>query len=182
MGRGQGARFIRHAERTWSRIMRAYIALGSNLGDSVANIKRALTELENFSASPIQKSSLWRSMPVDCPEGSPDFINAAVAINPLEGESPESLLVKLQTLEVQFGRQPKAIPNEPRPLDLDLLAFGAEQCGAQNLTLPHPRFHQRRFVLEPMNQIAPDLTLPGQTLSINQLLTNLDTDESLSRL
>jgi 2-amino-4-hydroxy-6-hydroxymethyldihydropteridine diphosphokinase len=162
--------------------MRAYIALGSNLGDSVANIKRALTELENFSASPIRKSSLWRSMPVDCPEGSPDFINAAVALSPLEGETPESLLVKLQALEVQFGRQPKAIPNEPRPLDLDLLAFGDERCGVQNLTLPHPRFHQRSFVLEPMNQIAPDLTLPGQTLSVNQLLNDLDTDESLSRL
>ena len=121
-------------------------------------------------------------MPVDCPEGSPDFINAAVALNPQEGESPESLLIKLQALEVQFGRKPKAIPNEPRSLDLDLLAFGTEQCGTQNLTLPHPRFHQRRFVLEPMNQIAPDLTLPGQTLSVNQLLTNLDTDESLSRL
>jgi len=162
--------------------MRAYIALGSNLGDSVANIKRALTELENFSASPIQISSLWRSMPVDCPPDSPDFINAAVALDVLEGETSESLLVKLQALEVQFGRQPKAIPNEPRPLDLDLLAFGTENCDAQNLTLPHPRFHERRFVLEPMNQIAPDLTLPGQTLSVNQLLTNLDTDESLSRL
>ena len=67
--------------------MPAYIALGSNLGDSIANIKRAFAELEHFSASPIKKSSLWCSTPIDCPEGSPDFINAAVTIEPLENET-----------------------------------------------------------------------------------------------
>ena len=162
--------------------MRAYIALGSNLGDSVANIKRALTELENFSASPIQKSSLWRSRPVDCPEGSPDFINAAIHIDPSPEETPESLLIKLQSLEAQFGRQPKVVLNEPRPLDLDIIAFGEEVRETMQLTLPHPRWHQRRFVLEPLSEIAPDAIMPGQTQSVIQLLSELDTTEILVRL
>ena len=134
--------------------MPAYIALGSNLGESIANIKRAFAKLEHFSASPIQKSSLWRTAPIDCPKGSPDFINAAVAIEPLGNETPESLLAKLQRLETQFGRRPKVVLNEPRPLDLDLIAFKTETRDSDHLILPHPRWHERSFVLEPLNEIA----------------------------
>ena len=157
--------------------MPAYIALGSNLGDSVANIKQAFTELEHFSASPIQKSSLWRSTPVDCPEGSPDFINAAVAIEPLGNEMPESLLKKLQQLEIQFGRQPKVALNEPRLLDLDIIAFGEETRNTPQLTIPHPRWHERHFVLEPLNEIAGETILPGQVKSVSKLLCELETNE-----
>ena len=162
--------------------MPAYIALGSNLGDSVANIKQAFAELEHFSASPIQKSSLWCSTPIDCPEGSPDFINAAVAIEPLENETPESLLTKLQQLEIQFGRQPKVALNEPRLLDLDIIAFGGETRNTPQLTIPHPRWHERRFVLEPFEEIAAEIVLPGQSKSVSELLSELETDEILIRL
>jgi len=156
------------------------ISLGSNLGDPAANIQHAFDELQKLSAVPIQKSSLWNSAPVDCPPGSPDFINAAVALEPLENETPESLLAKLQQLEIQFGRQPKSILNEPRPLDLDLITFKNETRDTQSLTLPHPRFHQRHFVLEPLNEIAPRAILPNQTQTIAQLLAALDTDEPLT--
>ena len=103
-------------------------------------------------------------------------------MTPLDGETPESLLEKLQALEVQFGRQPKVVMNESRPLDLDLIAFGDEQRQGAQLTLPHPRFHERRFVLEPMAEIAPEAILPGQTAAVAELLARLDTDEKLTRL
>lgn len=158
------------------------IALGSNLGDSVALVQKAFAGLQSLSASPILKSSLWRSSPVDCPPGSADFINAAIAIAPLEGETPELMLGKLQELEIQFGRKPKVQFNEARPLDLDLIAFGSETRDTGDLILPHPRFHQRRFVLEPLNEIVPQAVLPGQIQTVHQLLAALETSETLARL
>lgn len=119
------------------------------------------------------KSSLWQTAPVDCPPGSPKFVNAVVALVPLNGETPESLLAKLQALEKDFGRTPKKILNEPRPLDLDLIAFGGETRNAPDLILPHPRAHLRRFVLQPLREIAPDLVLPGQDKSVSDLLCDL---------
>jgi 2-amino-4-hydroxy-6-hydroxymethyldihydropteridine diphosphokinase len=107
---------------------------------------------------------------VDCPPGSPPFWNAVVGLVPRAGETPESLLAGLQALEKEFGRQPKRVLNEPRVLDLDLIAFGNETRNSPQLTLPHPRAHQRLFVLGPLNEIAPGLVLPGQKLSVHQLL------------
>jgi len=162
--------------------MPVYIALGSNLGDSASTIERAFVELQKLSDRPIQQSSLWRSTPVDCPPGSPNFINAVISLEPLEGETPESLLTKLQALEVEFGRISKEVLNEPRPLDLDIIAFGDEACETLQLTLPHPRWHQRRFVLEPLSEIAPNAILPGQSEPVIQLLAKLGTTEALVRL
>src|SRR5262245_36013732 len=104
----------------------AIIALGSNLGNPRKNVLDAIQRLDALSDFPLRKSSLWQSSPVDCPPGSPPFINAVVGLVPLHQETPESLLVKLQELEKEFGRQPKTIQNEPRPLDLDLILFGNE--------------------------------------------------------
>ena len=104
----------------------AIIALGSNLGDSRKIILAALARLQNFSTAPILKSSLWQTRPVDCPPGSPKFLNAAAGLLSKENETPESLLKKLRDLEKEFGRAPKKVLNEPRPLDLDLIAFGNE--------------------------------------------------------
>jgi 2-amino-4-hydroxy-6-hydroxymethyldihydropteridine diphosphokinase len=101
---------------------------------------------------------------------------------PYPDETPESLLGKLQALEKEFGRQPKKILNEPRPLDLDLIAFGSERRVSNSLTLPHPRAHLRRFVLLPLSEIAPDLVLPGQTKSVSQLLAELPAGESVEKL
>lgn len=159
----------------------AYVALGSNLGDSISLVQEAMQRLEQFSVTPIIRSSLWRSTPVDCPPGSPDFINAAAALTPLAAETPESLLNKLQQLEKEFGRRPKIILNEARPLDLDLIAFREEIRDAPQLTLPHPRAHSRRFVLMPLAEIAPDLVLPGQKKSVRELLSTLRTDEFLRK-
>lgn len=155
----------------------AYIALGSNQGDSRSILEAALVELEKLSAGPVIRSSFWRTAPVDCPPGSPDFLNAAAAIQPLPGETPEGLLAKLLALERHFGRRPKQIHNEARPLDLDLIAFGEERRGSAALQLPHPRAHSRRFVLESLAEIAPELVLPGQALPVRALLARLTPDE-----
>jgi len=119
---------------------------------------------------------------VDCPPGSPRFLNAVAELTARPGDSPESLLTALQALEREFGRRPKVVLNEARPLDLDLIAWGAQTCATSTLTLPHPRAHLRRFVLQPLAELAPDLVLPGQTATVEQLLRELKTDELLHRL
>jgi len=182
MGQWQRAGALQHARRIGLGMMSVYISLGSNLGDSVFTLERAFVELQKLSVRPIQKSSLWRSTPVDCPPGSPDFVNAAASLEPLQEETPESLIIKLQALEDKFGRIPKEVLNEPRPLDLDIIAFGEEIRETTQLTLPHPRWYQRQFVLEPLSEIAPEAILPGQTLPVIQLLSELDAKEDLTRL
>jgi len=160
----------------------AFVALGSNLGDSARLIRDAMDKLASLSAKPILKSSLWQTSPVDCPPGSPPFVNAVVGLTPRAKETPESLLAKLQSLEKEFGRRPKQVLNEARPLDLDLLAFGSEMRATATLTLPHPRAHLRRFVLQPLCEIAPDLVLPGLNRSVATLLGALSAGEQVVRL
>lgn len=151
----------------------AYVALGSNLGDSKRVFAEAMARLEQLAGGPVLKSSLRRTAPVDCPPGSPDFLNAVIGFAPLPDETPETLLAKLQALEKEFGRQPKKVLNEARPLDLDLIAFGSETRATDWLTLPHPRAHLRDFVLAPLAEIAPSLVLPGQTKTAAELAEGL---------
>jgi 2-amino-4-hydroxy-6-hydroxymethyldihydropteridine diphosphokinase len=159
-----------------------FVSLGSNLGDSRKIILNAMARLQKISGKSILKSSLWRTSPVDCPPGSPEFINAIVGLVPQKAETPESLLKKLQKLEKEFGRTSKKILNEPRPLDLDIIAFGEELRDTQELTLPQPRAHLRKFVLQPLYEIAPDLILPGQGRTVAQLLAGPFFDEALVKL
>jgi 2-amino-4-hydroxy-6-hydroxymethyldihydropteridine diphosphokinase len=141
-----------------------------------------MDRLEGFSPAPLLKSSLWQTSPVDCPPGSPVFVNAVVGLLPRAEETPESLLAELQVLEREFGRRPKKMRNEPRPLDLDLIAFGEQTRATAELTLPHPRAHERRFVLQPLSEIAPDLILPGRSKTVAQLLADLPPDPSMRRV
>ena len=136
-------------------------------------IRQAFDKLQDFSAVPIRKSSLITTAPVDCPPGSPPFVNAAVALIPWPGETADSLVMKLFTLEWDFGRRPKTVMNEARLIDLDLIAFGAEVRNRPTLMLPHPRAHLRRFVLQPLCEVAPEFVLPGQTRSVAELLQSL---------
>ncbi len=100
-------------------------------------------------------------------------MNAVVALVPRVSETPETLLAKLQSLEREFGRHSKRLQNEARPLDLDLIAFGNELRDTPGLTLPHPRAHLRRFVLEPLAEITPSFVFPGQATTVSALLENL---------
>jgi len=159
-----------------------FVALGSNLGDSRGALERAFVRLQEFSIAPICRSSLWRSAPVDCPPGSPDFLNAVAALFLGPEETPESLLAKLRRLEIEFGRQPKVILNEPRPLDLDLIAFGDEVRASSQLTLPHPRAHRRGFVLAPLAELAPAWLLAGQVETVADLLRRIPPGELPQRV
>ena len=160
----------------------AIIALGANLGNPAVALEQAVGRLSLLSSRPILRSSFWNTSPVDCPPGSPVFVNAAVAIVPQSGTTPESLLDQLQSLEREFGRQAKIVMNEPRPLDLDLIAWGQRTCSTPRLVLPHPRAHLRKFVLQPVGEILPQFILPGQVETILTLLHALVSDESVRPL
>lgn len=160
----------------------AFVALGSNLGDSLSIVAKAMDLLERLSQQPLRRSSFWRTTPVNCPLGSPSFVNAVVGLVSKADETPETLLQKLQALEKEFGRTAKKAMNEPRPLDLDLIAFGRETRATPTLMLPHPRAHRRRFVLEPLAEIAPDLVLPGQIQNVSEQLKALKSLERVQRI
>ena len=158
-----------------------FVALGSNLGDSPGIILNAIARMQDFSDHPLVKSSLWQTAPVNCPPGSPKFVNAVAGFIPRPDETPELLLKKLRELEKESGRAPKTVLNEPRPLDLDLIAFGSEIRDTMELVLPHARAHLRRFVLQPLSEIAPGLVLPGQGKTVLQLLAELPDDGMVTR-
>jgi 2-amino-4-hydroxy-6-hydroxymethyldihydropteridine diphosphokinase len=161
---------------------RVFVALGSNLGDSPDLIRSAMDRLQELSFQPIRRSSLWTSAPIDCPPGSPTFVNAVVELTPASDLTPELLLASLQELEREFGRLPKKILNESRPLDLDLIHWDNQLRQTAVLTLPHPRAHLRRFVLQPLHELAPDLVLPGQILTVRALLEAVSDQEVMIRM
>ena len=134
------------------------IGLGANLGDARATLTWTMQQLTAHPDVHVERvSSLYRTCPVDA-EG-PDYLNAvALLTTPLQ---PEPLLSLLQSLEQQAGRE-RPYPNAPRTLDLDLLLYGQRVLRTEHLTLPHPRLHLRRFVLEPLAEVAPQLHIPEQ--------------------
>lgn len=134
------------------------IGLGANLGDARATLAWAVQQLAAHPAVQLQRvSSLYRSRPVEA--DGPDYLNAVALLT--TSLDPRVLLGLLQELERQAGRE-RPYRNAPRTLDLDLLLYGQRKLNTDVLTLPHPRLHQRRFVLEPLAEIAPDLEVPGQ--------------------
>lgn len=140
-------------------MIRAYVALGSNLGDPVGTLKDAVESLAALRGSLLKAvSSLYRTAPVGL-RHQPDFINAVAAV---DTRLPAmELLQELFAVEAAFGRR-RGIKNAPRTLDLDLLLHGDVVQDDPQLTLPHPRMHERAFVLVPLAEIAPDLVIPGR--------------------
>jgi 2-amino-4-hydroxy-6-hydroxymethyldihydropteridine diphosphokinase len=145
------------------------VALGSNLGDSAGILRGAMERLKAWPKGIARSSSLWRTVPVDCPPGSPPFLNAVVGWVRSPDDNPEALLESLQALEHEFGRQVKEVRNAARRLDLDLIACGTEIRRQAQLILPHPRAAERAFVLYPLSEILPDLILPGQERTVREL-------------
>lgn len=160
----------------------AYVGLGANLGNPALAVRLAMQKMASFPIKEMACSSMWETTPVACPPGSPMFVNAVAGLRIEPAETPESLLDRLQEIEREFGRRRGTGVNEPRSLDLDLLAYGQETRRTASLVLPHPRAHRRRFVLAPWDEIAPDLILPGQSLPIRALLARLGSDEVVRRL
>jgi len=140
---------------------RVYVALGSNLGDREATIRRALAALDAAAGvEVVAVSGLIETEPVGYLD-QPKFLNGAAALDTtLE---PRALLELLLAVERRFGRQREGVPPQgPRTLDLDLLLFEAAEIDEPGLRIPHPRLHERRFVLEPLAELDPSLEVPGK--------------------
>jgi 2-amino-4-hydroxy-6-hydroxymethyldihydropteridine diphosphokinase len=154
---------------------RVGIALGSNLGDRLANLRTASRCLREVAVpgSSFLQASIYQTEPLLCPPGSPHFYNSAIEMS-FNGTASE-LLVATQTIEKKLGRIEAAERNAPRVVDIDLLYFGDEVIDRGNLVIPHPRIGERRFVLEPLAEIRPDLVLPGERQNISEMLSGLDT-------
>jgi 2-amino-4-hydroxy-6-hydroxymethyldihydropteridine diphosphokinase len=156
---------------------RAYIALGANLGNPVATLNDAIDVLVALRGSLfVAVSSLYRTAPVGLAR-QPDFINAVVAVK--TRLAPRDLLEELFAIEARFGRE-RSVRNAPRTLDLDLLLHGEAVVDEPGLTLPHPRMHERAFVLAPLAEIAPALTIPGRG-SVAELLARC-ADQRIHRI
>jgi 2-amino-4-hydroxy-6-hydroxymethyldihydropteridine diphosphokinase len=146
------------------------IALGSNLGDRHAHLDYAVTRLQSILPT-LRVSSRYETAPVDVDVPQPPFLNAAATgRSPLD---PHALLRALQTIEAERGRE-RPFHHAPRTLDLDLILFGSQIISEPALVVPHPRFRERKFVLEPLAEIAPDLVDPVTRLAVSQLLAILE--------
>jgi 2-amino-4-hydroxy-6-hydroxymethyldihydropteridine diphosphokinase len=142
----------------------AWIALGSNLGDSRATVKQAIQDLGQLSQTQLLcQSSHYRSAPVNA--SGPDFINAVAQV--ATTLSPQQLLAELQQIELAAGRQ-RPYRNAPRSLDLDILLYGDIALDTPTLVIPHPRMWERAFVLLPLAQIAPARVTAAQLQAVGQ--------------
>ena len=158
--------------------MDGYIGLGSNLGDPIAELRGAVSELESRGVELRTRSSLYQTEPVDAPEQA-WFVNAVVEIR--FGGRPDELLQICLTVEAARGRE-RNRRNQPRILDLDVLLLGDTILATDELTIPHPRLHERRFVLEPMVEIAPDAIHPGLRKTMCDLLQECSDESQVVRL
>lgn len=153
-----------------------FLALGANLGNPLENLRKAVRSLQSLAVAPLVLSSPWITAPVNCPPNSPPFANVALQMILPREICPQILLARCQAMERAFGRRPKKQPNEARPLDIDIIAFNNLTENSPPLILPHPRAHQRFFVLAPLNEIAPQLILPGHSRSVAEHLASCPAD------
>jgi 2-amino-4-hydroxy-6-hydroxymethyldihydropteridine diphosphokinase len=153
--------------------MRIGIALGSNLGDRLANLRaarQAIVDLANVKP-PVLGSPVYETEPVDCEPGAGKFLNAVLEIE-YDGD-PNELLEQLVRVEESLGRERDHAKNISRKIDIDLLYADDLSVKNERLQLPHPRMHLRKFVLRPLADIRPDLLLPDQTKTVCELLAQI---------
>lgn len=161
--------------------MRFGIALGSNLGDRAANLRRGVELLRERVPKFVLLASapVYETDPVDCAPDTQAFLNTVIEIE--AGCAPPELHAHLQAVESALGRPAVRERNSPRTLDLDLLYADDLVSDAPALILPHPRLHLRRFVLQPLADIRPELVIPGQAVSVSTLLAALSNDPKVVR-
>ena len=136
----------------------AYVGIGSNLEEPETQVRKAFDELDRMPHTRlVKKSSLYRSAPLGH-GAQPDFVNAVAQLE--TGLPAERLLAELQEIEARHGRR-RSFANAPRTLDLDVLLYGERSLELPGLKVPHPRMHERAFVLKPLTEISPTLAIPG---------------------
>ena len=145
------------------------IALGSNLGDRDAHLDFAVSRLSHLLSS-LTVSSRYDTTPVDVAGDQPRYLNAALVGR--TSLAPHALLHELQAIELADGRE-RPYVNAPRTLDIDLILYGQSLVDEEGLVVPHPRFRERTFVLEPLAEIAPDLVDPVTGATVQELLARL---------
>ena len=150
------------------------VALGSNLDQPATHVQRALRDIDDLPETALMKiSTLYETAPVGITD-QPTFVNAVAKVTTTL--SPHDLLARLHAIEAQHGRNRNSVSEEkngPRTLDLDILMFDESQIDERGLTIPHPRMHERAFVLVPLVEIAPEVIIPGRGAA-KDLLATLD--------
>jgi 2-amino-4-hydroxy-6-hydroxymethyldihydropteridine diphosphokinase len=181
MGQGPPSRLLRHAGRARLEV-RTGIALGSNLGDRLAHLSESVECVLTIPgvSGPMLKSPIYETEPVDTEPDAGAFFNAVIEVE-FDGQ-PIVLLDALQQIEAALGRPSKRPRNAPRTVDLDILYVGNLVLSNQEVVIPHPRLHLRRFVLAPLADIRPDLILPGQSRTTAELLATLADPSRVERL
>ena len=162
--------------------MRTAVALGSNLDDRLGNLhaaRKAIVDLARVQP-PILSSSIYETDPVGCEPGAGKFLNAMLEFD-YEGD-PVELFKSVREIEKTLGRAPDHPRNVSRKIDIDLLYFGDISMDSDELQLPHPRMHLRKFVLQPLADIRPELILPGQSKTVRELLAKLSESTKVMRL
>ena len=154
--------------------MRTAVALGSNIGDRLENLHVARQQILNLIEiqPPVLSSAIYETDPVDCEPGAPKFLNAVIEFG-YNGD-PLQLLKKLKGVEDALGRPREHAWNVSRRIDIDLLYIGDMKINDRELELPHPRMHLRKFVLQPLADIRPELILPRQAKTVRELLAQLN--------
>jgi len=157
---------------------KAYVSLGSNLGDRAGNLLLAVRGMLEASLCVCRLSSIYETEPVSEIE-QPAFLNMVAEVgNPLP--PPEQVMARLLRIEYSLGRT-REVPDGPRTIDLDLLLYGETQSQTQFLMLPHPRLAERRFVLEPLAEIAPRLVHPIVKLTVAELLEKVEDKSAVKK-
>jgi 2-amino-4-hydroxy-6-hydroxymethyldihydropteridine diphosphokinase len=159
-----------------SVVKTAYLSLGSNLGDREANLNDAIKRL-NSAGQVTLVSSLYETEPVEF-TAQPWFLNCAVKLE--TAKMPRQLLKAILDLEQDMGRR-RSQPKGPRTIDIDILLFGSSVVETAGLTIPHPALHQRRFVLEPLAEIAPEVRHPIFKRTIRELLEKLPPGQAVKK-
>jgi len=162
--------------------MRTAVALGSNLGDRLDNLCSARQKIIDLPdvRPPVLSSAIYETDPVDCEPGAHKFLNAVVEFD-YEGD-PLNLWKQLVAIEIALGRPLNHQRKVSRKIDIDLLYFGDTEIDRDELQLPHPRMHQRKFVLRPLADLRPDLVLPRQAKTVRELLAQSDDSCNIVRL
>ncbi len=148
---------------------KVYLSVGTNLGNRENNISNCIDYLEKISEIK-NISKIYETVPYKVQIEQSNFLNLALEINFFE--SAENLLIEINKIEKELGRVRSSIRNEPREIDIDIIFFGNQIINKKDLVIPHPRFRERLFVLEPLNDIAPNFLDPITNKTINQLLIN----------
>lgn len=138
---------------------RAFLGLGANLGDRLATLQRAVDLLDERGVRTIASSRVWATAPLGGPEDQPEFLNVVVEIDP-DGLEPADALAAARAVEAALGRV-RVERWGPRTIDVDLLLWGDRVVDTADLTIPHPRLHERAFVVLPLLDLDPDPRLPG---------------------